>query len=96
MPVQRAPRGERQRQVLWRRCVWCAVIPIISQTVQRLARCRSNRGVTVFGICVDAIGVVAPIIVQQLAAALRRVFVDLWLIILFFILMPRAEVTGPQ
>ena len=47
-------------------------------------------------ICVGATGVVAPIIVQQLAAALKHVFVDRWLIILFFIPMPRAEVTGPQ
>ena len=72
------------------------VVPMISRTVQSLASCRSDRGVTVFGICVDATGVVAPTIVQQLAAALRRVFVDRWLIILFFIQMLRAEVTDPQ
>ena len=96
LPAQRAPRGERQRQVLWRRCVWCVVIPTIFQTVQRLASCRSDRDVTVFGICVDATGVVAPIIVLQRVAVLKHAFVDLWLTILFFIPMPRAEVTDPR
>ena len=95
-PVQRAPRGERHRQVRWRRHALCVVIPTIFQTVQRLASCRSSRGVTVFEICVDATGVVAQIIVRQRVAVLKHVFVDRWLIILFFIPMPRAEVTDPQ
>ena len=72
------------------------VIPMGFRTVQRFASCRSNRGVTVFGICVDATGVAAPTIVLQRVAVLKHAFVDLWLTILFFIPMPRAEVTGPQ
>ena len=73
------------------------VVPMISRTVQSLASCRSDRGVTVFGICVDATGVVAPTIVRQSVAVLERALrVDLWLIILFFIQMPRAEVTDPR
>ena len=72
------------------------VLPTVFQTVQHFVSCRWSRGVIVFVIKSAATGVVAPTIVQQFAAALRRVFVDRRLIILFFIPMPRAEVTDPR
>ena len=50
-----------------------------------------------FGIRSVATDVVAPTTVLQRVAVLKRVLLaDLWLITLFFIPIPRPEVTGQQ